>query len=77
MTIEELTQRIVTLETEVTELKAAEKARQSQASRSWIEKITGSMANDPGFEEMIRLGKEWRDAQREDYDTLPREAGAA
>jgi len=78
MTLEQLTQRMVTLEAEVAALRAAEKARQIDASRSWIDRINGSMKDFPEFAEVVRLGKEWRDAQREDNDQHAHsEAGAA
>ena len=30
---------------------------------NWVELIAGSMTGDPGFEEMVRLGREWREEQ--------------
>ena len=78
MTLEELTRRVSTLEGEVAALRAAEMARKAEGSRSWIDKINGSMKDFPEFAEVVRLGKEWRDAQREDDDQHAHaDAGAA
>lgn len=35
--------------------------------RAWC----GTAKGDPGFDEMIRLGQEYRKRQREDYDEEP------
>jgi len=76
MTIEELAQRVKALESDVLSMKQA-RSSQSASATSWIDLIAGTMKDDPGFEEMLRLGKEWRETQREDYDNKPLEAGAA
>lgn len=34
----------------------------------WWEKIAGKFADDPIYDEAMRLGREYRLAQREDYD---------
>ena len=35
----------------------------------WWKQIIGTFADDPAHEEAMRLGREYRLAQREDYDT--------
>ena len=35
----------------------------------WISKITGSFKDDPEFDEILRLGKELRDADRSEDET--------
>lgn len=76
MTLDEVAKRLSILESEMAHLKAAQEGRRKQNAREWFEQFSGSMANDPGFDEVLRLGKEWRDSQREDYDVRP-ESGAA
>lgn len=39
------------------------KAKSTASSGSWIAKVTGSFRDDPDFEEILRLGKEMRDAE--------------
>ncbi len=34
----------------------------------WWQQIAGTFANDPIYDEAMRLGREYRLAQREDYD---------
>ena len=34
------------------------------SGRGWIDKITGSFKDDPDFEEILRLGREIRQADR-------------
>lgn len=63
---EELTveQRLAVLEMEMAQLKA----RLDQvAPENWIERTTGLMKDYPEFEEVARLGAEWRRAQRDPY----------
>lgn len=68
MTLEQLSQRVTTLEAEVAELKAYEKLRQAHTKLTWIDKVSGSMKDYPEFSEVVRLGKEWRDAQCDESD---------
>jgi hypothetical protein len=35
-----------------------------ETAADWIERISGSFKDDPGFEEMVRLGREFRQADR-------------
>jgi hypothetical protein len=62
MTLEE---RVAILEKELSELKKA--FLENKVAKDW-RKTVGSAANDPGFDEMVRLGREYREQQREDYD---------
>ena len=36
----------------------------SEPQRDWISRVIGSFANDPEFDEIVRLGKELRQADR-------------
>ena len=45
------------------------KARASSDRSNWIAEITGMFKDNPDFEEIVRLGKEMRDAEQpEDED---------
>ncbi len=56
-----LEQRMNKLETELELLKA--RIENGGSKKDWISKITGTFKDDPVFEEIIRLGKEIRDAE--------------
>lgn len=51
--------RLAKLERELAILKAKEGSSES----NWISEITGSFRDDASFEEIVRLGKEMRDAE--------------
>jgi hypothetical protein len=59
LTVEE---RLAVLEKDVAALKQGPPA--SQVKPNWIEKITGSFKDDPDFAEILRLGHEFRKAER-------------
>ena len=40
------------------------KSRGQQDKSNWINDIIGAARNDPNFDEIVRLGKEERDAER-------------
>jgi hypothetical protein len=58
--IQSLKDRVAKLEQDVKEVK-------SQSVRSaeppWWERISGRFENDPAFEEIVRLGRQYREAQ--------------
>ncbi|MGK7880431.1 MAG: hypothetical protein AB4060_10075 [Crocosphaera sp.] len=55
----ELEQRVSILETELSEIKQIlDKSPQSK-SPWWLE-VTGSFEEDPTFDEVVKLGQEWR-----------------
>jgi hypothetical protein len=61
MTIAQLERRVHVLEELVARLKAElEEIRGPQVP--WWQKISGSFANDPAFDEAMRLGREWRES---------------
>lgn len=62
MTLEE---RVAVLEEELSDLKKS--LFEKKVEKDWRKTFRMS-ANDPGFDEMIRLGREYREQQREDYD---------
>jgi hypothetical protein len=61
MASSDLEKRVAALEAEVAKLKA-ESAKPDTKQRPWWEEIAGTFANDPAFEEAMRLGREWRDS---------------
>lgn len=58
-----LQQRVAALEAEVARLKARIEATEKPAD-PWMEKVWGAFANDPAFEEAMRLGREYRESLR-------------
>ena len=57
-------ERLENLERDVFRLKRQLTAENT--SKNWIEEITGSFENDRDFEEIARLGREIRQAERPD-----------
>lgn len=63
MAVREIEMRVAALEAEVARLKEqVEKAVPSQGD--WLDEIYGVFANDPHFEEAMRLGREYRESLR-------------
>jgi hypothetical protein len=62
MTIE---QRLAILEKEMAELKQG--LAQTQHKPNWIERVKGSFKGDADFGEILRLGKEIRQATKSDW----------
>lgn len=62
----DLRRRVVELEAEVAQLKAQLRGTPDtiQADPRWWRHRAGAFADDPTFEEAVRLGREWREAQR-------------
>ena len=61
-TVPDVEQRLTALEREMDEVKQA-LSRQRKAG-NWIEKITGSFEGDTDFEEILRLGREFRQSHK-------------
>jgi hypothetical protein len=63
MPVPKIALRVATLEAEVTQLK-----RQIEAvtlpAKPWWEHVVGAFADDPAFEEAMRLGREYRESLR-------------
>ncbi len=58
--IEKLEKRVSELEAEVARLKTGSQ----QDNRPWWEKIYGTFANDPHYEEAMELGRKYRESFR-------------
>jgi hypothetical protein len=58
--IQLLKDRVAKLEQDIGELKSRSV---SQADQPWWQRIAGRFENDPAFEEIVRLGREYREAQ--------------
>lgn len=58
----ELEERVASLEEEVARLKVQLDERKSH--RSWVDEVSGAFEGDEGFREILRLGKELRDAEQ-------------
>jgi hypothetical protein len=63
MTRTTLAKRLAALEKTVSELKA-QIASTPSANRRWWVQDAGRFANDPIFDEMVRLGREYRESLR-------------
>lgn len=63
MSADSLEHRLSMLEAEVARLKAKVDGKKRN-SDDWLDKIYGSFANDPIYEEAMRLGREWRESFR-------------
>ena len=55
-------QRLTSVERELAELKGEVKTLKPESN--WITSICGSFKDDPEFDEVLRLGKEIRDAEQ-------------
>lgn len=64
MTSAQLEQRVVNLEQELSRLKRALAKTQKSEALPWWEQIAGAFANDPIYDEAMRLGREYRESLR-------------
>lgn len=64
MTATQLARRVSALERELKALKERIDARSPASDRPWWEAEIGRHANDPIFDEIVRLGRQYRRAQR-------------
>jgi hypothetical protein len=55
-------ERLAKVEKEIEELKA--KTENQSSKQGWLKKIEGSFQDDPDFLEIVKLGKEARDAEK-------------
>ncbi len=67
MAATEIEIRVSALESEIAALKD-KLAKIETTPKNWWEKISGSFADDADFEEAMRLGREYRLAQKEEAE---------
>lgn len=67
MTTQQLEARLVTLEEEMAQIKRLLMIEEEPSQIPWWEKIAGSFADDPDFDEAERLGREWRKSAQDDW----------
>ena len=60
---EALVERLRALEKEVADIKR--RLEQPAANGNWVDEISGSMKRFPEFDEVVRLGQEFRRAQKD------------
>ena len=63
MTLPELEQKVARLEADLLQLKS-EVARPNKADPKWVLAHAGRFKDDPGFDEVARLGREYRESLR-------------
>ena len=61
MSTDSLEERMTALESELRNLRNEVRSLSTNTPKpDWINKVSGSMADFPEFEEVVRLGREWR-----------------
>jgi hypothetical protein len=68
MTNTELENRIAALEAEVALLKSKIEKNEDKTEVPWWEEHLGIFADDPIYDEAMRLGREYRESQKMVYD---------
>lgn len=68
MTNNEIEKRIAVLEAEVASLKSKVEKKDDKNEIRWYEKIAGTFADDPIYDEAMRLGRKYRESQKMVYD---------
>ena len=63
----EFEDRVSALEADVAELK--ERIASRPQSRNWIKAVSGSMKDEPAFDEVLKLGRAFRESQNGASDT--------
>ncbi|HEX9002345.1 MAG TPA: hypothetical protein VGB07_20720 [Blastocatellia bacterium] len=63
MAAAQLELRVAALETEVARLKQ-QLGEPIEPKKHWVDEIYGAFADDPAFEEAMRLGREYRESLR-------------
>ena len=73
MTTQQLEARLATLEEEMVQVKRLLTTKEDLTTKEemsqmpWWDKIAGSFADDPDFDEAERLGREWRRSAQDDW----------
>ncbi len=67
MTTQQLEARLATLEEQMLQVKRLLITKEETSQMPWWDKIAGSFADDPDFDEAERLGREWRKSAQDDW----------
>ena len=65
-TLETLEQRMTAMEQEIMQVKKRLLPENTVTANPWLDHVFGAFKDDPLFEEAVRYGREWREAQGED-----------
>ncbi len=68
MTTGALEERLMAMEREIAELRTRLEQPAAPKGNPWLDQIFGSFAGSEGHEEAVRLGREYRESQRMEYD---------
>jgi len=60
MSVNDIEARLIAVENELARLRA----KVDRDAKPWWEEIRGTFANDPIYDEAMRLGRKWRESQR-------------
>jgi len=63
MAVAEIELRVAALEAEMAQVKE-QLRKETPTQRDWLDDIYGAFANDPHFDEAMRLGREYRESLR-------------
>ena len=74
MTVAQLEKRVAALEKAVEVLKAQIAQASEKKTSHWWHDEAGRFANDPVFDEIVRLGREYRESLHPDYKKKKRRA---
>ena len=64
-----LERRVAALEADVARLKR-ERGIAPMPQKPWWEEIRGTFKDDPVYDEAMRLGREWREAQNDGFEAI-------
>jgi hypothetical protein len=64
---QQLEARVATLEAELAQIKRLFLG-EKQPESPWWEKVAGSFADSPNFDEAERLGREWRKSYQDEFE---------
>ena len=60
--------RLDAIEKELSEVKKRLEEKLPTSTIPWWEQISGTFKDCPAYDEAMRLGREWRESQRMEYD---------
>ncbi len=66
-----LEERVAALETRLEQIEHRQEPDKSDETIPWWKRIVGIYQDNPDFEEAVRLGREWREAQSPPEEDAP------